>query len=111
MHVYQAEEGQIGLTLVMVLSKRDLKQILGHDPLNIRLAPLRIQVFFCEPPQPVSFDIHRSMYSIHLCFKDIGVLKEGSSVIVTHLIEDVQFTLVLFFESSAHKLSSMLRRL
>jgi hypothetical protein len=96
--VYQAEEGQVGLTFAIILDRKDLHQILGHNPLNIDIGQLRINISFCEPVKPVSFDIERGVYFISFGFHEMRCIKDGKSIIITNVIEGVQFKLVIFFE-------------
>ena len=111
MQVYQVEEGQIGLTLAIVLSHMDLVQILGHNPLSIELYPLRINLSFCEPRKPVSFRINTGTYCISLGFKEVRCLKSGNPVVLTNMVEDVRFTLVIFFEHIAYSSNFKLKRI
>lgn len=110
MHVYQEEDGQIGLTFGIVLNQNDLSQIMSHNPLNIDVGPLRINISFCEPSKPVSFDINRRVYFVSLCYRSLRFLKNGNSLVAIHMIEEVWFTLSIFFINNAQNLTRELAR-
>jgi hypothetical protein len=113
MNIYQIEEGQIGLTFAVVLTEKDLDKILKHNPITTRIGPLQIHVSFCEPPKPVSFG--GGIYFVSLCFKEIRLLKGGSTAVITNMIEDVPFILAVFLEKDGqnvnHKLKQVLHLL
>jgi hypothetical protein len=110
MNIYQSEVGQIGLTFGITLDQKDLGQILGHDPINIRLDSLQINISFCEPPKPVSFDTDRGVYFISLCHNEMNFLRRGNSLIAVHMIDGVQFTLVIFLEKTLRNLRDKLNK-
>jgi hypothetical protein len=100
MHVYQAEEGQVGLLFKIVLYSKDLDQILKHNPINTDISVLRVNISFCEPPKPISFDITRGIYFISLCHNEIRFLRSGNPIVMIHVIEGVRFTLMIFLKKS-----------
>jgi hypothetical protein len=99
MFVFQEESGQIGLDFGIILNKNDLDQILEHEPININIGLLRINISFCEPPKPISFDINKSVYFISLCFRELRFLKDGNFLVAIHMIEGVQFMISIFFRN------------
>jgi hypothetical protein len=107
--LYQLEEGQVGLTFVVVLSKKDLGRILGHNPINVKIDPLKISISFCEPEKPALFDTDTGMYYISLCFEGVRLLREGKLAVINNMIEDVPFTIITCLERDKQDISHRLR--
>ena len=106
MYVYQEEAGQIGLIFGIVLQKRDMVQILEHNPINFGIGQLKINISFCEPSKPVSFDVERGMYFISLGYNEIRFIRGGNALVAVHIIEEVQFMLLIFLEKKKRKIRS-----
>ena len=110
MYVYQEEAGQIGLIFGIVLQKRDMDQILEHNPINFKIGPLKVNICFCEPCKPVSFDIERRIYFISLGFNEVRFLKSGNALVAIHIIDGVQFSLMIFLEKNKRDIRGKLAR-
>jgi hypothetical protein len=110
MYIYQEENGQIGLIFGIVLHGKELRQILEHDPINFKIGQLKINISFCEPFKPVSFDTEREIYFVSICLGEVSFLKSGHALVAIHVIEGVRFTLMIFFDECKRGLRGRLSK-